>query len=264
MLTLIRAQHQIPFAEKSARGRDAHHGQHTEAHRHRTDRHFSIEPAQTEQVDFTKAVPDAPDDEEQAAFHKGVVDDMQHRTDDAVHIPQRHADRNIPQLRHRRIRQHPAKIELRQCHDRANQNTGNTHHANDVHQGLHDLAFHAEDVEEEPQHGIRRHLAHATRNQADGRRVGMRIRIRLPAVQREQRHLNAKGDEEAGHRERKQRRTRKRLNAHRNVRHVQRTRHGVHIPDAQQIERCGNGAHQQVAERGKHGFFPTHCNQAIA
>ena len=83
-------------------------------------------------------------------------------------------------------------------------------------------------------------------------------------MQREQRHLDAEADDEAGHSNREQRRVQMRHNACSEVCHVQRTGHGIQIADAQQIERSANRADQQVTEGCQHGFSAAQGNQAIA
>ena len=67
------------------------------------------------------------------------------------------------------------------------------------------------------------------------------VGIRLPAMQREQRHLDTEADDEAGYSNRKQRRIQMWNYACSEVSHVQSTGHSVQITDTKQIQRSTDG-----------------------
>ena len=217
---LIGAQHEVPFAEKTAGRRNPDHRENGQYDGDARYRHFFIETAQTIQVDFTEAVGDAADDEEQTAFHKGVVDEMENRADEAVDIADGHADGDITELRHRRVGQHTAKIVLRQRHHRTDQDAADSHNSESVRQRFHDRVPETEHIEKIAQHGVSGNLAHASGDETRRAGMGIGIGVRLPAVQRKQRHFNAERDEKARHRKREQRRVNKGLNAHADVGHI--------------------------------------------
>ena len=67
------------------------------------------------------------------------------------------------------------------------------------------------------------------------------VGIRLPAMQREQCHLDTEADDKAGYSNRKQRRIQMRNYACSKVSHVQSTGHSIQITDTEQIQRSTDG-----------------------
>ena len=107
---------------------------------------------------------------------------------------------------------------------------------------MHYRAINLENVVHEANQSIGRSLTHAACD--EGSRTGMSkgISIGLPTVQREQRHLNAKTNDEAGHSNSKEGRANEGNNSLSQVRHVQGTGQSVQITNAQEVQGSTNGA----------------------
>ena len=193
-----------------------------------------------------------------------MVDSVQHSADEAVHIAHRQTNRNVTDLCNGGISQHTAEVILCHRHNRADKDTGHTKNTQHVERTMHYRVVNLEDIINKTNQSVCRSLAHAACDKSRSTRMGEGVGIRLPAMQREQRHLNAEADDKAGHSNREQRRVQMRHNACSEVCHVQRTGHGIQIADAQQIERSANRADQQVTEGCQHGFSAAKGNQTIA
>ena len=119
----VSPQHEIPLAEEAASRRQPDHGKRCQRHGDGADSHLLIEAAQAVQIHFAKAVLDPADDEEERALHEGMVDDVHHSADEAVHIAHRQTNSDVADLCDRGVRKHAAEVVLRHRHDRADQDT---------------------------------------------------------------------------------------------------------------------------------------------
>ena len=170
-----------------------------------------------------------------------MVDSVQYSADEAVHITHCQTDCNVTDLCHRGICQHAAEVILSHCHNRTDKNTCYTENAQNVERTLNYRVINLEDIIYKTNYSICRSLTHAACNKSSSARMSEGVGIRLPAMQREQCHLDTEADDKAGYGNRKQRRIQMRHYACGKVRHIQCTCHSVQITDTKQIQRSTDG-----------------------
>ena len=264
VLTGPGTHHQVPLTEEAGSGRQTNHGQRTEHQGNGGDGQLLIHTAEAVEMDDTEAVNDTADDKEQAALHDSVVDHVEDGTDEAVHIAHGNTHSDVADLCNRGVRQHTAEVTHGQSHEGTDEHTAHTKDTDDIQRGAHDRIVYLENVVNEANHGVGRSLTHAAGN--EGSRTGMAegVRIRLPPVEGEQRHLDTESDDEAAHRHSKQRRVDMRSDESCQVCHVEGTGHSVKVADAQQVEGSTDGTDKQIAEGSQHGLLAAQCNETIA
>ena len=107
---------------------------------------------------------------------------------------------------------------------------------------MHYRAINLENVVHKTNQCIGRSLTHTAGDKSSCARMSKGISIGLPTVQREQRHLNTKADNKAGHSNGKEGRANERHYSLSQVGHIQGTGQSVQITNAQQVQGSADSA----------------------
>ena len=164
-------------------------------------RHLAADPAEVGELHGADAIHHGAEREEQRALHHRMIEEVDDAAREPVLVREADAERDVADLRNRRIRQHALQVLLVHRQDRGHEHGGHRkreQHVADAESLQADGD--AEDGEENAQQQVDRNLGRGRRQEGGGERGRVGVGIGQPHVQRKERKLQADADREEGQR----------------------------------------------------------------
>ena len=177
-----------------------------------------------------------------------MAEQVQQRTGQRRRGAERHAEHDVAHLPDARIGQHAADVVLRHGQDGTRQH-GDDRHPAQQRQDLRRSPLGGGHEVQHPEQRVGTDLRHHRGDEAGDRGRGVRVGVRQPAVQREQRRLDRQPDDDQHHRHAISPCIHDVRQPHGHVGHVEGAGQGVQVAGSQQVKRRGDGADNEITER---------------